>query len=232
MDHSEAIEQMAAERYLLDEMTPEARDAFEEHAFDCPECALDLRAGAAFVAEAKTQLPTLSSPSSQPGLSSPVKPPLKKRNWSFWWQPAFAVPAFAVMLGVIAFQNLATIPTLRRTADEPRILRSTSIHTGTRGSAHVTVPADRTQGLVLSIELPQASTYASYDFDLYDPSGKRVWSKAVTNIPSSDDDGTVSLVIPGAGLLQGAYTLDVSGITAQGGRIEIDRRMLDVHLGN
>ena len=59
MNHSEAVEQMTSERYLLNELTPDARDAFEEHAFDCPECALDLRAGALFVHEAKVQLPEL-----------------------------------------------------------------------------------------------------------------------------------------------------------------------------
>ena len=49
MDHGEALQMMAAERYLLDELTPEERDAFELHMFGCHECALDLRAGAAFM---------------------------------------------------------------------------------------------------------------------------------------------------------------------------------------
>ena len=39
MNHTEAVEQMAAEGYLLNELTPDARDAFEEHVFDCAECA-------------------------------------------------------------------------------------------------------------------------------------------------------------------------------------------------
>ena len=62
MDHSQAVEQMAAERYLLNELTPEAREAFEEHVFDCHECAMDIRAAAAFVDEAKIQLPALVRP--------------------------------------------------------------------------------------------------------------------------------------------------------------------------
>ena len=55
MDHNEATQQMVAERYLLGELTPELRDAFEEHAFDCPECSVDLRAGATFIGAAKSR---------------------------------------------------------------------------------------------------------------------------------------------------------------------------------
>ena len=44
MDHQEAVRQKATERYLLDELDPELRDQFEEHLFDCQDCALDVRA--------------------------------------------------------------------------------------------------------------------------------------------------------------------------------------------
>jgi hypothetical protein len=227
MEHSEAVQQMTAERYLLDELTPEEREAFEQHVFDCPECALDLRAGSVFITEAKAQLPELVSQSST--RATPTRPAAKKSRWSFWWQPAFAVPAFAVMMTVIAFQNVSTIPSLRRAAGEPRIVESTAIHLGTRGSAHTTVPADRTEGLALSIELPQSSAYSSFVFDLYDPKGKQVWTRTVARSnPDTGDDGIVSLVIPGPGLLQGSYTLSISGITPQTSRVEIDRRVLDV----
>jgi anti-sigma factor RsiW len=46
MDHQEAVRQNATEKYLLDELDPELRDQFEEHLFDCQDCALDVRAGA------------------------------------------------------------------------------------------------------------------------------------------------------------------------------------------
>ncbi len=50
MDHSEAVTKKMAESYLLEELTPEQRDAFEEHYFDCPECAKDVKAAAMLVA--------------------------------------------------------------------------------------------------------------------------------------------------------------------------------------
>jgi hypothetical protein len=230
MEHSEALKQMAAERYLLDELTPELREEFEEHMFDCQECAFDIRAGAAFVDEARTQLPELAW--SSPALRAPAagKAGAKRSKWNFWWQPAFAAPVFAGLLGVIAFQNFATIPTLRTEATEPRLVPWVSLHAGTRGSAHTKVSADRHQGAVLLIDLPQDSAYASYEFNLYDPGSKQFWTHVVTaSQESGPEGGTYSLLIPGAGLQEGSYTLAVVGITAQSGRTEVDRRVLDIH---
>ena len=224
---------MAVERYLLDELTPEERDAFEKHLFDCSECTLDLRAGAAFVTEARAQLSQMDKESAVTAAQTPATPASKKAKWSFLWQPAFAVPAFAAMLGIIAWQNVSTIPSLRKAALEPRILHSNALHAGTRGSSHTTVLADRIGGLALTIALPQSSTYPSYSFELQDPSGRQVWSKKLTiSDVAAGGDGAVSLVVPGGGLTQGPYTFSIFGITPPSGRVEIDRRVLDVQFDN
>ncbi|MGH9560390.1 MAG: anti-sigma factor family protein, partial [Terracidiphilus sp.] len=39
MNHTEAVEQMTVEQYLLGELDGSAREDFEEHLFNCPECA-------------------------------------------------------------------------------------------------------------------------------------------------------------------------------------------------
>ncbi|WP_162601230.1 zf-HC2 domain-containing protein [Occallatibacter savannae] len=223
---------MAAERYLLDELTPEERDAFELHLFGCQECALDLRAGAAFINEAKSVLPHLDP---QPSASVPPRAAAsntqpKKNRWSFLWQPAFAAPAFALMLLVIGYQNFYAIPSLQRSASEPRLLYSNPIHIGTRGAAHAAVQADPTQGLALSLDLPQASTFASFAFELHDSNGKQIWTRTVGR--PIEDQSIVSLVIPPSGLRLGSYTLTISGITPQNERVEIDRRVLDVQFKN
>ena len=49
MDHSDAVRLKATERYLLNELDPEQLDQFEEHLFDCTDCALDVRAAAMLV---------------------------------------------------------------------------------------------------------------------------------------------------------------------------------------
>jgi anti-sigma factor RsiW len=232
MEHQEAVQQMAVERYLLDELTPELREDFEEHLFDCAECSLDLRAEASFIQEAKVQLPALvtsAQPAAKPA-SSKIAP--RRTDWFAWLRPAFAVPVFATMLAVIGFQNLSTIPSLRRSAAQPRIAPWVSFHTETRGNANLVLPADPKQGATLLIQVSQEDGYASYGFDLYDQHGKRIWTLTAAAAEASQAvgaGGAFSLTIPGAGLEQEPYTLVVSGISPQGSRTEVGRRILDVH---
>jgi anti-sigma factor RsiW len=235
MNHDEAVQEMATERYLLDELSPELREAFEEHMFDCQECAFDVRAGNVFLTEAKVQLPGIvaaaaaARPEANPDASPAPRQP-KKPWWSFLTAPAFAVPAFAMLLAVVAFQNVLTIPSLRSAATEPRMLPWSSLHMGTRGAEPTVVQADRKQGAVILIDLPQQPVYTSYAVDLYDPQGKKIWSQTVTASSQSDGGaGTLSLLIPGAGLEQGSYSLNLAGISPQGARTELGRRTLDVH---
>ena len=228
MDHQEAMTTKAAERYLLDELTPELRDAFEEHAFDCPECSLNLRAGAAFIQVAKAELPNL--PVSAATVSESPGSGARKSFLSEWLRPAFVVPAFAALLLVIAYQNVSTIPNLRSAAVEPHILPATSFHAGTRGAETTSIQADRRQGFVLAIQLPE--TYSSYEFTLYDPQDKKEWTKSVSGTGVRAAHGTVSLVISGQALENGLYSLSITGIADGGVRTEIERRVLNIQLAN
>lgn len=228
MDHIEALQQMAAERYLLGELTPDTREAFEAHFFDCPECALDLRAGAAFQQEAKAQLPVLAAASPAP---VPAKVTARRAWWLGWLQPAFAAPAFAVLLLVVGYQNLVTYPALRASANQPRLLPWAPLHGATRGGG-LTINADRSHGVALPVDLPQGvAAYASYSLDLYDPQGKLAWT-GLAAAPGNNaaNDQRLSLVIPGAVLQSGAYTIAVSGVSAQGERTEIDKYVFNLHL--
>ena len=49
MDHEEAVRLQAAEKYVLGELAEELREAYEQHYFDCQECATEVIATAAFV---------------------------------------------------------------------------------------------------------------------------------------------------------------------------------------
>lgn len=49
MDHDSVIDNKTPERYMLGELTDAEGDAYEEHYFECPECAEELRSGVEFM---------------------------------------------------------------------------------------------------------------------------------------------------------------------------------------
>jgi hypothetical protein len=233
MDHSDAVQQMAAERYLLNELTPEQREAFEEHVFDCHECALDLRAAAAFMEEAKAQLPALVTAPAPPrtGVAAPSR---KRDRWFFFGRPAFAVPAFAALLVVIGFQNFVTLPGLRSQADSPRLLAwAPPLHGATRGAV-ATVNVDREHGVALPIDvaLPAgAGPFASYGFELIDAQNKTVWTGSIA-APGSGDSQRILLAVPGSLVQTGTYTIAITGVELTAQRTLVERIPVNFVVGN
>src|SRR5258707_11321632 len=66
MDHDLAVKSQACEKYLLGELSPDLRDAYEEHYFSCAECATELRMAAELVGAgqqvfAQTPAPAVSA---------------------------------------------------------------------------------------------------------------------------------------------------------------------------
>jgi anti-sigma factor RsiW len=210
MDHTEAIRLMAAEKYLLGELTPESCEQFEEHFFECQECARDVRAGAAFVEHSKVVLADSFA-------AFPVRTPAPvpaKPGWFAWLRPAFVVPVLA-LLAVIGYQNLVTYPHLKLAASSPQILTWASINVSTRGTSTIRISPHVGEGFHLIMNIPPQSGYASYAFDLSSPSGRLKWSRTV---PAASSDEARSIYVPGANQEQGTYNLAVQGITTTGER--------------
>ena len=53
MDHAEALKTKATEKYFLGELTPQQREAYENHYFDCHECAADVKSTALLMDNAR-----------------------------------------------------------------------------------------------------------------------------------------------------------------------------------
>ena len=207
MDHQEATRLMAVEKYLLKELPPELRDEFEEHFFACPECAADLRATEAFLAATRTEL--AAAPAKKPSPAGEKKSPFE-----FLWRPVFALPAFALLLLVIAYQAIVVYP---RQAGEiaqlqaPRILPGLSLAGGnSRGGEIPTIAVPSRQPFVLSVDIPAQDRFSSYTCLLYSPSGSTAFRIHVSAQQAKD---TVSISVPAAESETGTYTLAVQGNT-------------------
>ena len=223
MDHDEAVRQKATERYLLDELDPELRDQFEEHLFDCQECALDVRAAAMFVEQSKV---ILAESSAQSAVREPAATAAKS-GWFAWLRPAFAVPVLALLLAVIGYQNFVTVPKLTEAANQPQVGPWASLNVSTRGTETTLIKTHPGEGFAVLLNLPPEDGFASYAVDLYNPSGKLEWSGP---IPTESVEEGHQIYVPGRNRVSGAYTLVVRGITPAGESKELSRHPIDLQI--
>jgi len=212
MDHIEAVNNQAVERYLLGQMPDVEIDAFEKHFFECRTCADEVESGVLFQENARAAFP----PVPQPATSA-------HRNWlsqwlSPWWaRPAFAAPALAagLLAAAVVYQAGFVIPALRQElarAQSPQALVSFLLKSVTRGQEGgkekpFLIPAGAPAFLV-QMDLDDTS-FPQYESALYDKSGAFRWS---VDAPAPPPGGQLNVVIPVAGLRPGVYTLKVHGI--------------------
>jgi anti-sigma factor RsiW len=230
MDHSESIRLMAAEKYLLGELTPELREQFEEHFFDCQECALDVRAGAALVEHSKVVL-------SEPVAVSPARVPVPARakaGWLAWLRPALVVPVLVALLVVIGYQNLVTYPNLKgeiAIVNRPLILASASlINANTRGAGRTVVSVRQREPFLLFVDIAADARFSSYLAELDGPGGNSEWS---LTIPAETTKDTVPIRVPAGNHSAGIYTLVVRGVDSSGGKgFEVGRYPFELQIRN
>lgn len=223
MNHSEAVNLMAAEKYLLGELPPDSCEQFEEHFFECQECARDVRAGAAFVEHSKV---VLAQPVAVSVASAAVRDSAKP-GWLNRLRPAFIVPVLAGLLVVLGYQNFVTYPQLKQAAASPQILPWASINVSTRGASTTQIAPRVGEGFHLLVNIPPESRYTSYTFDLSSPSGRLEWSRTV---PAGASDDARSIYVPGANQEQGVYTLAVRGGTATKESSDLGRYSIEVQI--
>ena len=163
MTHQQALDGLASERYLLDEMTEVERFEFEEHYFDCAECAEDVKLGDMIRQEARRAGPAMAA-NRQAGRPAVV---LTSAKW--WRRPMVAAPwaVAATLAMVVGYQSLVTVPGLRHAGGsqsiEPVMLRGL-----TRGAATSVRIAPGQRFVALSADLltpPQSSSMTNEILD-------------------------------------------------------------------
>lgn len=212
MNHDQAVQQKATERYLLDELDPDERDQFEEHLFDCQDCALDVRSAAMFVEQTKTIL-SEEPPREPVRIAAAARP-----GWLAWLRPALAVPVMAVLLAVIGYQNFVAPKHFTQATNQPQVGPWISVNVPTRGPEPADVRVHAGEGFAIVLNIAPDKTFTSYAADLYNPSGKVTWSGQIVMASAQD---ARQIFIPGADRQPGTYKLVIQGVTPAGERKEV-----------
>ncbi len=238
MDHNEAIQMQAAEKYILGELPAVLRDEYEEHFFDCAECALDVKAAAVFSDTAREAL-------RQEKASSLSKDPIPARGgWLRWFQPLVAVPAFAALLLVVGYQNLVSIPHWKglaaqssqahaqatpttASATAPRVLPIFSLlGASRRGGGRPVFHAKPGESFALRIDItdPNPSLSSSYELRLEEASG----AAHLLGIVSHEEARNSVFVEVPAGFPAGNVRLVVIGKPQPGAERQTDREIASI----
>src|SRR5689334_23901114 len=106
MNHTEAIDKNAVERYLGGELSIVESDEFEAHFFECTVCAEELRTGAIFEENARAVFRE-DARSEAAGESQPKVEKRRLFSWAEVWKPWTVAPAMAAvaLLCLSAYQD-------------------------------------------------------------------------------------------------------------------------------
>lgn len=212
MNHHEAVERHAADRYVIGDMSPAERSEFEEHFFECSECADEIEVGVVFAANARAVL-------ADTGYGSGA------RSGFHWFRPAYMLAAAAVLVLIICYQELVRIPRLRAElarAATPQAYPAFFLRSVARGDDQV-IAISRTAPFVgLSFDIPPTGEWTGYECDFRGASPPGAAFDITAPGPATPGS-PINVLIPTARLTSGTYTLILRGKTAGNAPVELGR---------
>ncbi len=208
MDHEMSMRTQAAERYLLGELPPAERDAFEQHYFDCQECAESVRLGFQFSENARSVFREEARRTNR-------QEPSKAAGWFAWLRPGFLVPATACLLAVAAYQNALQIPALRARItglEKPLVLSAVVLTPSSRSAIPAVTLASSAPFLQLTLAVGAVRPAERYEWRLRSESGKIISALPMAKL---DPGSNITVLFPARSLSAGAYDAVLAGITGE-----------------
>ncbi len=208
MDHQQAVKNMMAERYLLGELGPQERDAFEAHLFECTECFEQVRAGTEFVHYIRRiGAEETAAAASQPGWRRLMDQALR---------PAPALAFAACLLAAISvYQNITTIQNLKAPQLETRY-----ILTEQSRSAEQVINVPAKGRFRLALEFQPQKEFVAYEALLAGEDGK---VRRRVPFPVEPSQTMVEISFYAGDLKPGRYFMVVQATDPSGQRQELAR---------
>jgi hypothetical protein len=217
MNHQDALQEMAVERYLLGELSGSSLERFEEHLFECPECAMDVKAGVTFIDGARTEL--RATPKTAEAY---VKKAPEKTLW--FTSPWVLGPALAACLLLLSFQTFILLPRMKleiARAQTPAVMNPLVLaNAGARGDSIPEIVAPEDGSFVISLDIPAAGSFSSYLCSLSAADGSLLWQTTV--LPDQARDA-LFINMPTAKTKEGLNTFLIQGLPSGGTLVDLAR---------
>jgi hypothetical protein len=201
MAHREAEETMAVDRYLLNELTEAERMRFEEHYFECAECAEALEAGQIFINGIRpipAPLPWWRK------MLEFLRAPLVVPAWGMWAVAGTAAASLA-LVGIQGFWPAAPLANT--------VLLAGETVKGAAGDKTYTLktPSATVEVALLDVDFPY------YRVDITRGSDGKTHSQVVP-APPKDAEHRLSVQISRKALGVGHFTVTVAGLATREAR--------------
>jgi len=193
MTHTEAEALGAVEKYLLNELSPDQRDEFEEHYFTCRQCAADVEVLSDTVEVIRKGI-----------AGEAPKPP--GGIWRLLERPLAARISYLCTLalgGVLVYQHTVTLPQLRAELERPQAVMRLEPNVQRRGMG----------GCSASYEMPVRfqQGFASYRVDFRGETGQVLQQQSLT---AQQAEATEALIWPNRRGFHGKVQVQVYGLNA------------------
>ncbi len=193
MTHAEAKALGAVEKYLLNELSPDQCDEFEEHYFVCRQCAEEVEVLSDTVEVIRKGV-TVNPPKAGGGI------------WRLLDRPIAARVSYLCTLGlaaIVAYQQAVTLPRLRAELDQPQAVLKLTPNVQPRGAAG--------QFQFLEIPIRFQPGFASYRVDFMNSNGRVIQQRLFA---AQQAEATEALIWPNRQGVRGKVQIQVYGLNA------------------
>ena len=207
MDHSDVMRLEAVEKYVLGELPAHLRDQFEEHYFDCAECAAEVKHLMTFMTASRLLLQ--EAPRTK---EAPPEKHTERVGWFAWLRPMIAVPTMVALAAIVIFQNVVTIPSLkpRGAMEGAAVAFSSSYHLQgtTRGDGTSQIIVGAKESFALDFDFTPAAMYPSYTGRIADGKGATLLTFAIGGGMANQE---LHVVVPGGKVPPGECAVVIAG---------------------
>jgi hypothetical protein len=209
MSHDQAVSSHAPERYVLGELDPAERDAFEGHYFDCTTCFDQVKKGSQFLSYAGEVL----GPEQEKGWFAVLLGDLRRPA------PAFVTAALVCAMGLGTYQQIQ-IADARR----PRVEASFFVPSDVKGAPKV-ISVSRKSQLSLSADFTPKSEFTSYRAKIVAESGKVEYTLPLA---AGQTGYSITIGLPASALRPGKHSLVIEGQKSDGSMTELHHGSFDL----
>ena len=213
MDHETAMRIQAAERYVLDEFSPEERAEFEDHYFGCAECGDEVRSASIFAANTRQVLQEERASESAAWARGADRP-----RWRLAWPLLASAALNLALLAGFGLERLhSSVP---RATVEPQFYHTFGFAAVSRAAVpRFPVPAG-SQFFGARFDLMPGQQFETFEYQILDASGASQSDRWLKAPPGEGSE--LELAVPVSSLAPGEYVLVMRGKQASNS-VEIAR---------